>query len=265
MKEVYHPYGLYYVEVSLIDLLRPVLNQLIFQHYSISIGMNMRTTSVRFNSILLASAFCAISFSTWTQGSGSGSAQPSSSELPAPEVIEAPSVPEIVEAPTAPEIVTAPEIIEAPAAPKSNPDVSENRQDMTFDRLTAIIGKYTGAVNSENGGLTFSFNEVPMTLLADERANRMRIITPIVEADQLAPEQMLAISLANFHLALDARYALGGNMLYSTYIHPLRELTAGQVESAIRQVSTLRLTFGTTYSSGEMSFGGSRGPQEQDI
>ena len=196
----------------------------------------MRTTSTKFNCIFLACAFYAASFTTLAQDSEIE--QQSPSEIPAPEILE---------------------------APNSNAELNQNRQDMTIDRLTEIIGKYTGEVNSENGSLTFSFNEVPMTLLADERANRMRIFTPIVEADQLVPEQMLAISLSNFHLALDARYALGGKMLYSTYIHPLRELTAEQVESAVRQVSSLRITFGTTYSSGELSFGGTRGGQNQEI
>lgn len=153
---------------------------------------------------------------------------------------------------------------EEPAKIETAPPAAENATGMTFNQLTAIVGKYTGDVKTEGSSLTFNYNDVPMTLIADERANRMRIITPVLEADQLSPEQMLAISLSNFHLALDARYALGGNTLFSTYIHPLKELTAAQVESAIRQVSMLRITFGTTYSSGEMSFGGPR-PSGQEI
>ena len=192
----------------------------------------MRSTSKKFIAILLACAFYAVSFSSLTQAQEAEPEQENSTEQ---------------------------------STPDNNSSDSQGRQDMTFDRLTEIIGKFTGGVDSQDRSLTFSYNDVPMTLVADERANRMRIITPVVEADQISPEQMLAISLSNFHLALDARYALGGNMLYSTYIHPLKELTAGQVESAVRQVSTLRLTFGTTYSSGEMSFGGPRGPRGQEI
>jgi len=197
----------------------------------------MRMTFLaKFNCLFLTYALLAVSIPVSAQDSDP--AQENSNEQPAPQLVP---------------------------IPESNANVIENRQDMTINRLTEIIGKYTGGVNTENGSLIFSYNEVPMTLLADERANRMRIITPVVEADQLVPEQMLAISLSNFHLALDARYALGGNMLYSTYIHPLKELTAEQVESAVRQVSMLRITFGTTYSSGEMSFGGSRGAPDQEI
>ena len=136
---------------------------------------------------------------------------------------------------------------------------------MTFLKLIDIVGKYTGKVDTAGSSLSFTYNEVPMTLIANEGANRMRIVTPILEADQLSPEQMVAISLANFHLALDGRYALGGNTLYAAYIHPLKELTTEQVESAIRQVSMLRITFGTSYTSGEMNFGAQRSPHGQDI
>ena len=69
--------------------------------------------------------------------------------------------------------------------------------------------------------------------------------------------------VSNFHLALDARYAIAKGVLYAAYIHPLKELTEQQLQSAVIQVSTLRLTFGTTYTSGALTFGADNKNEEE--
>ncbi|MBW2687239.1 MAG: hypothetical protein JRE19_15185 [Deltaproteobacteria bacterium] len=61
---------------------------------------------------------------------------------------------------------------------------------------------------------------------------------------------------ANFHSALDARYAISGEWLYSIYLHPLESLSDGELRSAVSQVVMLVKTYGTTYSSAGIVFGG---------
>lgn len=61
---------------------------------------------------------------------------------------------------------------------------------------------------------------------------------------------------ANFHSALDARYATSDGVLYAAFIHPLSPLTEAEVRSAVAQVASLVRSFGTTYSSGELAYGG---------
>ena len=68
---------------------------------------------------------------------------------------------------------------------------------------------------------------------------------------------------ANFHSALDGRYAISNGMVYAAYIHPLSPLRPEEVRSALRQVAELGKTFGTTYSSGELLFGVSSQPGPQ--
>ena len=85
-----------------------------------------------------------------------------------------------------------------------------------------------------------------------------------IRDSDLSDDHLRAAMVSNFHLALDARYAIGNGVLYATYIHPLRELTKDQLQSAVRQVSNLKTTFGSTYTSGELQYGG-RNQQEQDI
>ena len=74
--------------------------------------------------------------------------------------------------------------------------------------------------------------------------------TKAVPAEHL--EMML---IANFHTALDARYALSNGIIYAVFLHPMSTLTHDQLESAIRQVAALARNFGSSYSSDELIFG----------
>jgi hypothetical protein len=60
---------------------------------------------------------------------------------------------------------------------------------------------------------------------------------------------------ANYHSALDAKYSLYEGFVVTVYTHPLKELTEDQLIDALKQVSTLAHTFGTTFSSTDLIFG----------
>jgi len=128
-------------------------------------------------------------------------------------------------------------------------------EEMTLKKMEAIVKSLASESEGENGQVKFSYQNVLMYLVSDPIMNRMRIIAPIAKYADLEKVHVDAVMISNFHLALDARYAVREGVLYSAYIHPLKELTEEQVVSALRQVSNLALTFGTQYSSGEMSFG----------
>lgn len=135
---------------------------------------------------------------------------------------------------------------------------------MTQSKMALIIAELVGEYQGTENNLQFVHNDVLMALISDAKNNRMRIIAPIIEVSDLSDDHLRAAMVSNFHLALDARYAIGNGVLYATYIHPLRELTKDQLQSAVRQVSNLKTTFGSTYTSGELQYGG-RNQQEQDI
>ena len=61
---------------------------------------------------------------------------------------------------------------------------------------------------------------------------------------------------ANFDSALDARYAVAKGVLWSAYLHPLSTLKADDFVSGLAQVVNLAATYGSTYSSGALTFGG---------
>jgi len=122
---------------------------------------------------------------------------------------------------------------------------------------TLIISK----AESHKGGdgfLEFEYNGVSMMVISDVTHDRMRIVTPVAKYEELTKEQIDKIMQANFHSALDARYAVSSGVLFSAYIHPLSPLTPEMIESALVQVANLARSFGTDYSSGVMTFRGGK-------
>lgn len=123
------------------------------------------------------------------------------------------------------------------------------------DVREAIIG--IAAKHQEgNGGLMFEYHGVRMMMFADDDAGRMRIISPITSLREIDSSTIYAMLAANFHTALDARYAVSGDTVYAAFLHPLDNLTQVEIESAMTQVASLTLSFGHEYSSTGLTFGG---------
>ena len=129
-------------------------------------------------------------------------------------------------------------------------------QEMTAKRLEEIIRQEADSVQVQNNMMQFKFNQAVLLCIYDENANRMRIITPITERKNLEEKDLLNMLVANFHSALDVRYALSDEIIWSVYTHPLQQLSEAQVIDAIQQVYAAALTFGNTFSSTGMVFPG---------
>jgi len=127
---------------------------------------------------------------------------------------------------------------------------------MTQDEMENIIINNVELIDHNKGYVVFKYKKVKMALISDVKHDRMRIIAPITEYSEVTAEQKDLLMESNFHSALDARYAVSNGLLYSAYIHPMSPLSQKELEDAINQVSTLALTFGSTYSSGVLSFSG---------
>jgi hypothetical protein len=127
-------------------------------------------------------------------------------------------------------------------------------QDMDNEKLHAIFYTLSDEMEGQDGQWQFIIDSTMFLCMTDKLHNRMRIISPIVEMDKVTSEQVSRCMEANFHSALDGRYAVSDNIMWAAFIHPLKELTKEQVFSAISQVYSCARTFGTMYSSGSLSF-----------
>jgi hypothetical protein len=132
---------------------------------------------------------------------------------------------------------------------------------MNPEKLHSIISDYSSNVTINNNVISFDYEEVTIYCIWDANADRMRMISPIAKTADLSSELLELALKANYHTVLDARYAIGDDVLYSAFIHPLSPITKNEIESAIRQVSTSALTFGTSFTSGELVFPGNKAEQ----
>ena len=129
-------------------------------------------------------------------------------------------------------------------------------QDMTPERMGSIIFEVGSDVEVGPNFWQFQVEGIFLMCIYDTTFDRMRIISPIIETDKMTIAQQYSMLQANFHSALDARYAISEGVVYSAYVHPFSSLRDTDFESAIMQVAILGATFGTDYTSGALSFGG---------
>ncbi|MEO1389302.1 MAG: hypothetical protein AAFV85_18350 [Cyanobacteria bacterium J06634_6] len=143
----------------------------------------------------------------------------------------------------------------SPRSSQSTAQAQLAQTTMTVERLEAILETEGSSLQGRNGQWQITIGDRPVFVLADVTSNRMRIFTPVAPATALSSEQVQSILLANFHTALDARYAISDDALVSVFIHPLNSLNDDYLRSALSQVAMLADNFGTTYSSGAIGFG----------
>lgn len=142
-------------------------------------------------------------------------------------------------------------------------NVVSSQDTMTNDKLQEIIESVGDSIEGQSGRWQFYVKDVAFICLTDTTNNRMRIISPIIEASRLTEELKDACLIANFHTALDVKYAVANDALWSTFIHPLNELSNDQVKDAIAQVYSANVSFGTTFSSTSLMFPGAQQKEEE--
>lgn len=131
-------------------------------------------------------------------------------------------------------------------------------------KMGEILRNTSESVEGIPGNWQIVYGEQILFIITDEAHNRMRIFTPIAEQEEIGREELEKMLEANFHAALDAKYALYGGFVVSLFTHPLGELTPEQFKDALKQVAVAGQNFGTTYSSTDLIFGGNQEAEESN-
>ena len=129
-------------------------------------------------------------------------------------------------------------------------------QLMSADTLKSLIMSFDEDAVAEGNAVQFTLQERDLLMVYDEAADRMRVITPITNAALMDEALMERVLQANFDAVLDARYAVANDLVWAVYIHKLSTVTQDDFLSAIAQTVTAAETFGTSFTSGAMVFGG---------
>ena len=136
---------------------------------------------------------------------------------------------------------------------------------MTFERLAEVLGRLDPAAEIAAPAMRLTVEDVPVLVITDPRADRMRAMVPIRSVEGMDADELTRLLQANFDSVLDARYAVAEGRLWAVFLHPLSPLRDEQLISGIGQAVNAALTYGTTFTSGEMQFGrgDSRGEQRK--
>ena len=127
---------------------------------------------------------------------------------------------------------------------------------MTLPRMAEIVQALDPDAQFSGGGFSLVIDDIPVLIVTDVQANRMRAMVPIRSAETMTPEEMQRVMQANFDTALDARYAVAQGQLWGVFLHPFKELEQDQFISGIAQTVNVAKTYGSLYSSGAAQFGG---------
>ena len=122
-----------------------------------------------------------------------------------------------------------------------------------------LIGHVERQAEPPSAMWIFQAGSFPIMIQTQEDANRMRIVAFITAAETLDPEHMRVLLEANYHSALDARYAVTGDHVVAAFLHPFSELGRDQFILGLYQVVSCAETYGTHFSGGTMVFDDSGG------
>ncbi|MDZ4275988.1 MAG: hypothetical protein U0995_08120 [Erythrobacter sp.] len=125
-----------------------------------------------------------------------------------------------------------------------------------LEQMDEVIKALDAKATRTGNNWQFTLEERMMIVVTDTAAARMRIITPIALIAELPEGAMQRLMQANFDTALDARYAVAQDLVWGAFMHPLDTLTQRDFASGILQTHSIGATFGTSFSSGAISYGG---------
>lgn len=127
-------------------------------------------------------------------------------------------------------------------------------QNMNNEKLHNIYSSVADSIQGSNNVWQFFIKDVQLVSITDTNHNRMRIMSPITDSKNLTDNLIKAALVANFHTALDVKYAVSDGVLWSVFIHPLKELSEEQVKDAVSQVYYANVNFGTTFARTSLTF-----------
>lgn len=148
------------------------------------------------------------------------------------------------------------DVIVAEAPEGAGDEDGVNAAKMSGEKLAALIKDLDENAVIDGPSVVFEIADRELMMVYDSTADRMRVISPILQANAIPAEVMERMLQANFDAVLDARYAVANDIVWSVFLHPLTSLTEDDFISGLAQTITAAETFGTAFTSGAVVFGG---------
>ena len=126
---------------------------------------------------------------------------------------------------------------------------------MTTSAIGKLLDSYLTELEGQDGFWRGVRDDVQLFVLSDDSHDRMRIMAPIGELKDAETKVLQLLLEANYDRALDAKYAMRGNEVWSVSVHPLATLAPDDFASFLDQVVRLVKNTGSTYASSDLVFG----------
>lgn len=146
---------------------------------------------------------------------------------------------------------------------ESLPEMDSINQSMNNERLHELLQRVDPELKGHFGLWTMEYENFVAQIITDKKADRMRVIVPIVKVEDVEETELLRLMQANFDSVLDARYCIANGVIWSAFIHRLSILSDEELLSGLAQALTAAASFGTTYSSGALIFRGGDSSEQQ--
>ena len=125
---------------------------------------------------------------------------------------------------------------------------------MTTTAMGKLLDSYRQELDGQTGFWRGMRGEIPVFVFSDDDHDRMRIMSPIGVVEEMDPDLLHVLLQANYDRALDARYAMRGNELWSVVVHPLATLAPDDLPNFFDQVVLLVQNTGGSFASTELVF-----------
>lgn len=119
-------------------------------------------------------------------------------------------------------------------------------EPMNNTRMQDLLQRVDPELQEKLGSWVITHEAVKAQIITDEKADRMRVIVPIVKVEDIEEGELLRLMQANFDSTLDARYSVANGVVWSAFIHPLTALSDEEFISGLAQAMTAAATFGST-------------------
>lgn len=145
---------------------------------------------------------------------------------------------------------------DGPNQPAGDSSIQTAEPAMTLERIEDVLLALDPNAQTNGSRFLLTVEDIQVFVITDVDNDRMRVMTPIRPREGISSAEMTRMMQANFDSALDARYAIAQDTLWSVFIHPFSPLEKNQLITAIGQVINLVTSYGTVYSGGALNFGG---------
>ena len=133
----------------------------------------------------------------------------------------------------------------------------ETESKMSIEHMNALIEAVGDGISKPTKGQwRFRIERIPVFIVTDTRADRMRILIGIAKTTDISAALFERLMQANFDTTLDARYAVARGVVWAAFLHPFKSLSDTEFLSGLGQTVSLARTFGKTYSSGGLTYKG---------